>query len=188
MYKYTRQEAAEMLGISTRSVDRYIKSGKLRSKKEGKIVYVKWSDVETIIGGWKTTQEVIVPKTSQSTTSSQTVATKEAHKENTTMLETVYTDLKSEIKQKDETILNLSQKLGRAEEIAKNSVSLIEFKKSQFLLEESKGYLNSEVDNIKNEKDKLENELKYEKTTNIILIVFVIVLIAMAATVWFLQI
>jgi hypothetical protein len=65
---------------------------------------------------------------------------------------------------------------------------LIEFKKSQFLLEESKGYLNSEVDNIKNEKDKLENELKYEKTTNIILIVFVIVLIAMAATVWFLQI
>jgi excisionase family DNA binding protein len=41
MYKYTRQEAAEMLNISTRSVDRYIKSGKLRSKKEGKIVFVK---------------------------------------------------------------------------------------------------------------------------------------------------
>jgi excisionase family DNA binding protein len=41
MYKYTRQEAADMLGISTRSVDRYIKSGKLRSKKDGKIVYVK---------------------------------------------------------------------------------------------------------------------------------------------------
>ena len=188
MYKYTRQEAAEMLNISTRSVDRYIKSGKLRSKKEGKIVFVKWSDVETIMGGWKSTQEVIVPQTQQTNPSTQSVATKEAHTESSHILETVYTDLKSEIKQKDETILNLSQKLWRAEEIAKNSVSLIEFKKSQFLLEESKGYLNSEVDNIKNEKNKLENELKYEKTTNIILIVFVIVLIAMAATVWFLQI
>lgn len=186
MYKYTRQEAAEMLSISTRSVDRYIKAGKLRSKKDGKIVFVKWSDVELLIGWWKSTQEVIIPKST--TTSTQTVATKEAHTESNTMLETVYTDMKSEIKQKDETILNLSQQLGRAEEIAKNSVSLIEFKKSQFLLEESKGYLNNEVDIIKTEKDKLETELKYEKTTNIILIVFVIVLIAMAATVWFLQI
>jgi len=26
MYKYTRQEAAEKMGISTRSVDRYIKA------------------------------------------------------------------------------------------------------------------------------------------------------------------
>ncbi|MGB2110758.1 MAG: helix-turn-helix domain-containing protein [Patescibacteria group bacterium] len=49
MYKYTRQEASEMLGISTRSVDRYIKSGKLRSKKDGKIVYVKGSDVEALM-------------------------------------------------------------------------------------------------------------------------------------------
>jgi excisionase family DNA binding protein len=188
MYKYTRQEAAEMLSISTRSVDRYIKAGKLRSKKDGKIVFVKWSDVETLMWGGKSTQEVIVPQTQQTNTSTQTVATKEAHTESNHMLETVYTDLKTEIKQKDETILNLSQQLGRAEEIAKNSVSLIEFKKSQFLLEESKGYLNNEVDTIKSEKDKLETELKYEKTTNIILIVFVIVLIAMAATVWFLQI
>jgi len=26
MYKYTRQEAAELMGVSTRSVDRYIKA------------------------------------------------------------------------------------------------------------------------------------------------------------------
>ena len=188
MYKYTRQEAAEMLGISTRSVDRYIKAGKLRSKKDGKIVYVKWSDVDTLMWGGKSTQEVIVPNSQQETVTTQSVATKDSHNEASAVLETVYADLKKEIKEKDETILTLSQKLWRAEEIAKNSVSLIEFKKSQFLLEESKGYLNKEVDAIKSEKEKLANELKYEKTTNVILIVFVIVLIAMAATVWFLQI
>jgi excisionase family DNA binding protein len=185
MYKYTRQEAAELLGISTRSVDRYIKSGKLRSKKDGKIVFVKWSDVDTILSGGKTQQEVIVPN---KPTEEKTVATKTAHNESWGMLETIYTDLKKEIEKKDGTIQELSQRLGRAEEIAKNSVSLIEFKKSQFLLEESKGYLNNEVDIIKNEKDKLVTELKYEKTTNVILIVFVVILLAIAATVWFMSV
>jgi|TARA_Y100001960_G_C14570249_1_gene775477 excisionase family DNA binding protein len=49
MYKYTRQEVAEKLNISTRSVDRYIKAGKLRAKKDGKVVYVKGSDVEALL-------------------------------------------------------------------------------------------------------------------------------------------
>ena len=40
LYTLTRQEASDTLNISTRSTDRYIKSGKLRSEKRGKIVYV----------------------------------------------------------------------------------------------------------------------------------------------------
>jgi hypothetical protein len=53
-------------------------------------------------------------------------------------LEKIYLDMKQDIKTKDQAIQDLSIKLGQAQEIAKNSVSLIEFKKSQFLLEESK--------------------------------------------------
>lgn len=53
-------------------------------------------------------------------------------------LEKIYLDLRSELKAKDQTIQDLSIRLGQAQEIAKNSVSLVEFKKSQFLLEESK--------------------------------------------------
>lgn len=53
-------------------------------------------------------------------------------------LEKIYLDLRSELKNKDQTIQDLSIRLGQAQEIAKNSVSLVEFKKSQFLLEESK--------------------------------------------------
>lgn len=184
MYKYTRQEVAELLGLSTRSVDRYIKAGKLRAKKDGKIVYVKWSDVDSILNGGKTQQEVIIPNKEKS---EKIVSTKNTYKDST-ILETVYSDLKEEIKEKDSVIQELSQRLWRAEEIAKNSVSLIEFKKSQFLLEESKGYLNREVDIIQDEKDKLTTELKYEKTTNIILIVFVVLLLAIATTVWFMSI
>jgi predicted site-specific integrase-resolvase len=34
MYNLTRQEAADLLKMSIRNIDRYIKSGKIRHKKE----------------------------------------------------------------------------------------------------------------------------------------------------------
>jgi len=85
--------------------------------------------------------------------------------------------MKQEIKEKDRTIQDLSLRLGQAQEIAKNSVSVIEFKKSQYLLEESKSSITQEVIQLSEQKKNLEDKLKYEKTTNIILIVFCIVLI-----------
>lgn len=48
MYTTTRQDAAEMLGMSTRSIDRYVKAGKLRSKKEGKIIYIHSQDIQNL--------------------------------------------------------------------------------------------------------------------------------------------
>jgi hypothetical protein len=53
-------------------------------------------------------------------------------------LEKIYADLRAEIQKKDTLIQTLSVQLGEATEIAKNSISLVEYKKSQFLLEESK--------------------------------------------------
>jgi len=137
MYNITRQEAASILWISTRSVDRYVKSGKLRAKKDGKIIYIHESDVQSI--GWNTSskQEVIVPSENETNTqNTSTIAT--TSQQGGWALEKVYADLRSEIQKKDTLIQNLSLQLGEAKEIAKNSVSLVEFKKSQFLLEESK--------------------------------------------------
>lgn len=45
-----RYEAAESLSISTRTLDRYVKGGKLRSKKVGKKVYVHDGDLEILRG------------------------------------------------------------------------------------------------------------------------------------------
>lgn len=53
----------------------------------------------------------------------------------------IYADLRKEIEKKDELLQNLAVRVGRAEEIAKNSISINDFKKSQFLLEESKSVL-----------------------------------------------
>ena len=76
----------------------------------------------------------------------------------------------------------------KAEEVAKNSVSLLDFKKSQYLLEESKEWLNKNLWELEKEKERLESELKYEKNSNVMLIVFVIILLVIAWTIWFMKI
>lgn len=194
MYNITRQEAAEKLSISTRSVDRYIKAGKLRSKKEGKIIYIHSGDVENMLGGpAEKKPEVIIPSESSSYTQKATgqenvTSTSVADAQSRATLEKIYIDLRSEVKQKDQTIQDLSIKLGQAQEIAKNSVSLIEFKKSQFLLEESKGHLTGELEQVKKEAGELQKKLKYEKSTNIMLIAFCVILMLGLGLLWFLKI
>ena len=206
MYTYTRQDVAELLWISTRSVDRYIKAWKLRSKKEWKIVYVNNEDVKNLWWTWEVKHEIIdkkeyeeskKEKQQQEEKNIEVVEKKELPKSKeievktnfkTYPLDEVYYDLRNEIKQKDEVIQDLSIKLWRAEEIVKNSVSMIDFKRSQMLLEDSKTHLGSSISDLKTKNEDLEKKLKYEKTTNWILIITVIVLLTIAWAVWFMNI
>lgn len=198
MYNLTRQETADKLWISTRSVDRYVKSGKLRSKKEGKIIYIHASDVANLSGTEKKWPEVIVEKkrsfssvssqhSSESTPQTQS-STAVMDAQSRATLEKIYLDLRQEIKQKDKMIQDLSIRLGQSQEIAKNSVSLVEFKKSQFLLEESKGHMTKELSGLKQQAKELEQKLKYEKNTNYLLITFCIIMIIGLWLLWFLKI
>jgi len=52
----------------------------------------------------------------------------------------------------------------------------------------SKNYLNKEVDTLKKEREKIDKELKYEKTTNKLLIFFLIILLIVASLIWFYKI
>ena len=186
MYKLTRKEAADKLNISTRSVDRYIKSWKLRAKKEWKVVYVKWSDIDALL--WcEIKQEVIIEKKVVNEGVSQKSITKNDESVAWTLW-SIYKDLKEEIQRKDQLIQTLAMRVWKAEEVAKNSVSLLDFKKSQFLLEESKEGLNNNINELEVESERLKWELKYEKNSNIILIIFVIILLWAAGFIWFMKI
>lgn len=127
----------------------------------------------------------------QSTSSQASEATTKVSTQTTqthATLEKIYLDLRQEIKQKDQALQDLAIRLGQAQEIAKNSVSLIEFKKSQFLLEESKGHLTHELERLRNKEHELGKKLKYEKSTNYILIAFCCILMIGLGIVWFIKI
>lgn len=185
MYNLTRQDVAERLNISTRSVDRYIKSWKLRSKKKWKVVYVNDNDVENINWSSSNSWEVITPKEKEAKTE---YSTKVAKHDSHWGLTEIYKDLRQQIEKKDLIIQELALKVWRSEEVVNNSVSLIDFKKSQFLLEESKWHLNSKVSDLSKNNEKLIEELKHEKTTNIILIIFTVLLLIVSWILWFIKI
>jgi type IV secretory pathway TrbL component len=74
------------------------------------------------------------------------------------------------------------------EEVVKNSISMIEFKKSQFLLEESKNSVVIDLENTKKELETKNIEFKKERSVNYILLSSLVVLIILSLILWFVKI
>ena len=200
MYNINRQEAAEILGISTRSIDRYIKSWKIRAKKDWKIVFVNSDDIKNLSSNTSVKQKIIVSNVEfldeditdsvkQAKGNINTWIVKKAEYEKIlSTFETMYSGFREEIKEKDAKIQELAIRLWRAEEQKDKSVDLIEYKKVQFLSEEAKNELSKKLDKEKFEKQKTINELNYEKTTNKLLIMFIVILFIISWIIFFMNI
>lgn len=64
IYSIGREDAAAQLGMSTRTIDRYIRKGKIRSRKVGKLVMLHKDDVDVLLnGGIQKDYEIIEPET-----------------------------------------------------------------------------------------------------------------------------
>ncbi len=188
MYKLTREEASNLLNISTRSIDRYIRSWKLRAKKDWKIVYIHQDDVDNFLW-WNTSKQEILTKDEVVEVKTTSVATKDEKFSNQNeTLSRIYEDLKFQIKQKDEEIKNLSIENGKMQEIVKSSISMIEFKKTQFLLEESKNWAITNLENTKKELLNKQAELNQEKKITYWLTIVSIVLFLLLIIIWIVKI
>lgn len=187
MYNITREQAAETLWLSTRSIDRYIRSWKLRAQKEWKIVYIHSDDIDNFSNKSSKKQVII----NHQDIHSHKVETKEISTQKSSNQEDfvqIFKLLKDEISQKDTEIKDLSLKLWKMEEIAKNSISLVEFKKNQYLLEESKKNITSNLDDTKKDLDKHKKLLKQERKYNYILMILLFVVFCILVAIWFFSI
>lgn len=195
MYSLSREDAAEILGVSTRSIDRYIKSGKISTEKQGRKLMLSDDDVENIKTWGKSKQKIIMPdevfnseKKDDKKEDNEYIETKEIEikDENiSTSLDMIYFDMKQEIKTKDMKIAELSYKLWKLEEVAKNSISISDHKKNQFLLEESKAETQSQLNEAKNLYKRFESAYRDEKNANMILIIISIALFVMLIALWY---
>lgn len=174
MYNITREDASIKLNLSTRSIDRYIKSWKLRSKKDWKIVYIHQDDINNFLWLWEKKQVIIENK--QEAMEKHPINEKSLSNNKNNDFWIIFDKLKFEIKIKDDEIKELNKQIWKMEEVVKNSISLIEFKKNQFLLEESKNSLTSDISNLKKEIESKEKVLKEEKKLTLILIITTIIL------------
>lgn len=136
-FSIDRTEAARRLSVSSRTVDRHISAGRIATKRIGKKTFLEEDDVELLR---KTHPErgddtiVILDREPQE---APEIFSRERSlsREKTPDFASLYSDAQKIIAKKDEIIQELSYKLGKSETELKNSIPLIEYKKTTFLLE-----------------------------------------------------
>ncbi len=192
-----RYAAAEHLAVSTRTLDRYVKAGKLRSKKVGKKVFVHDGDLEilkTELGREvddRARQEDL-PKSFSTVSNASEIIFFEDQKDTGFKRRSVivdyqdlFEDAQKRIDEKDRVIRELSFRVGQAEAELKNSVSMIEFKKTAYLLEAAKTKGEDEKNQAAKEIESLSKRLENEKTVTVILAVALALLLLGFIGVWF---
>ena len=137
-----RSEAARILSVSTRTIDRHIQSEHIRVKRVGKKIWLESNDVDALRDRDATRAgddyEVVTQKDLPEEEKSEIhtiLPISQKQPENTVNIVRLYENACQIIEKKDELIQDLSYKLGKTENELKNSISLSEYKKATFLLE-----------------------------------------------------
>jgi DNA-binding transcriptional MerR regulator len=132
-----REDAAAFLGISTRTLDRYIQRKILKPHRKGKRMMFLRSDLETL-GLAPDPKSQIVAEAEMPTLPAQPSAEMSA-------LISLAQEMHRELKSKDHEIAELNFELGKYQEIAKNSVPLLEAAKRDRVSKDRLEYLQSEL-------------------------------------------
>lgn len=177
MYNIDKIKWAEMLGISIRTLDRYIRKGRIRSQKIKKKVYLHNEDIKILMQWWLQENYEIINKNNNSS-----IINKQSFWTNYQQL---YESSIKTIEKKDEIIQDLSYKIGNLQSDLKNSISLLEYKKATFLLESSKIKTEEEQKMLNTNIQKLKISLKNQEFINVILIVSLFFVLIWAFLIWF---
>jgi len=181
-YNLNREEAAKMLWISTRTLDRWIRKWKLSHSKDVNKIMLSEEEIKNI---WKDINQIsnIVIEWQTKTSFNQSITqniddiVKKLWKqvnENMLWFLEVLAEKDKKIEEKNQIIFAFQQKISEIEIKLKNSIALPQYEaeKKEVLLEK---------ENLKYENKILEENIKKEKIQNIfltwIIVIFVIILI-----------
>lgn len=182
MYSVDRIEAASLLGMSTRTIDRYIRSGKIRSKKVGKKVFLHDEDIKIIQNGGIQEDYIVIGA------DGEVAPTVADHSFTRRPVVVDYKDLFEEaqrsINRKDDLIRELSYRVGQAEAELKNSISMIEYKKATLLLESSNKKNEEEKKALEGAIESLEDRVIKGNSVNIILFAALMLLLIISIGFW----
>lgn len=128
-YTTTRETASELLSVSTRTLDRYLKTGKLRSKSIKRKVFVHSDDLAKLSGRLRKK-----PKAKRRTVHADSAAEPAVTVENAPeekVFRELYAEATTELKTKQEKLEAASFRVGQLETQLKNSVPLLEYKQKE---------------------------------------------------------
>ena len=161
-----RVEAAKRLGVSTRTVDRHIQAGRVRTRRIGKKMYIEDADIESLrmLDPSRREEDYIVildreELIAHPETTWQDMIHVGSQQQSLIELARFYEETQILITKKDEAIQDLSYRLGKSEAELRNSIPLTEYKKATYLLESAKSRSDEDAKNLSDTISTLEKEI-----------------------------
>lgn len=184
-YSLTRQQAADYLWVSTRTIDRYVVKGELRYKKIANKVVLAQEDIERIHADLELVQQAEatgMPTTHvESTTALQTPQpVKSSGQDRTNVKE--FIDLLNEkdktIEEKNQLIFAMQHQIGQMESRLQQVVALPDYTAEKNNLEHA-------IENLAQQKTFLEDQVRREKLWNTVYMGLVMIAALVVAVILF---
>lgn len=189
-FSLDRESASRRLGVSSRTIDRHIQAERIRTRRIGKKMFLEEDDVEALRMADPARREedyiVISDENTQKAmpeivSSSQNLMDPKQNNAALAEIVRIYEDARGLIAEKDATIQNLSYKLGKIESELSNSVPVLEYKKTTFLLENAKSKSDSDADTLSSKITHLESEISKRNSALITLVILFILVLSFSA-------
>ena len=181
-----RDAAASRLWVSSRTIDRHIQAGRIRTKRIGKKIFLEDDDVEALrnLDPARREEDYVVIFDAESTLqkreqSEESLPAVKQSGDTKAIYELVrlYEETQNIVARKEETIQELSYKLWKAETEMKNMIPLVEYNKATFMLESAKSRHDSDAIMYTEKLSNLEKEVTKRNAAIISLaLLFVLVL------------
>ncbi|MFZ2150582.1 MAG: helix-turn-helix domain-containing protein [Candidatus Absconditicoccaceae bacterium] len=176
-YSITREKAAKMLGISTRTIDRYIRGGKLSYKKVANKVLLAREELDTLQSDFSALHQELNTEIVGNNNSKSIVARssiEESIDEKIDKFFLIFKEKDKILEEKNKIIFMLQQRVGELEGKIHNMVALPDYnkEKKEAIVEKEK---------LEQKIDQLKGKVKNEKTKNIVFVVISLIFIIIAA-------
>lgn len=175
-----RVEASEILKVSTRTVDRYMRKYRFKTKKDGRRVLIKRSDVDVIIKDHighlvdikeENLNEMLHGKkaeeASQLTVTDVKIKKKEKNSETMNIEQQIYKDLyvevKKELTSKQDRLEAATYRVGQLESQVKSMVPMLDYNKKDRALQEAYSAMDQRAKQNEEKVEKLETKLRSER-------------------------
>ncbi len=180
-YAITREKAAIELGVSTRTIDRYVKGGKLSYKKIANKVLLAKDEIEALKAEFSTlhneVRSELIHEVEASTKAPQPMAVRadidQAIEEKIDKFFLIFKEKDKMIEEKNKIIFMLQQRIGELETKIQTMIALPDYnrEKQEAIIEKQK---------LEERISKLKEAVRTEKVKNFIIMLFSLVFIGIA--------
>ena len=175
-YTVTRNQAANLLGVSTRTIDRYVKSGKLSYKKVANKVILNEEELRILQNEFSSLRQEVSTELiweRDTSLSVKPITNMSTIDEKLDKFYLIFQEKDKQIDEKNKIIFMLQQRIGELEAKIQTMIALPDYNKEKQQAIEEKRILEEKL-------AKLTSKVKEQETKTYVVIIFAIIFIIIA--------